>query len=125
MYIVLKVIIDKLTGNFTEYVESRLFRPARMTSTGYSYRDAEASGNLTQTWSFLPDLLNWPSGGSFRRVPAGFGLDSEELMAAPSGVISSARDMVCAMTSFHFKLMHLPDTMAGSSPESGGRQRNE
>ena len=86
--------MDKLTGSFTSFVESRIFHPAGMNRTTYSYRDAEASGNLSQAFETLLGLEDWRIKGT-RRIPPGFPLDSGGLMTASSGVISSAKDMVC------------------------------
>lgn len=83
-YMVSSTIITSYSGMpFTEFIETRIFDPLEMTSTTYSASHAEKSGHLNHAF-----------GVNKRRIPFLFEHeDTQELMAGPGGIISSAVDM--------------------------------
>ena len=88
MYILGAHIIATYSGKpFTEFVKERIFDPLGMTSTTYSTRVAERSGNLSDSFVVY--------GGAIRRTP--FWLEDESissLVAGPGGIISNTVDIV-------------------------------
>lgn len=71
--------------SYPSFVTSRIFKPANMTSSTFSFHNAAHGGKLSQLWSL-----------SGRRIPPpGF---STDVLAGPAGVISNTEDLV----SLHF-----------------------
>ncbi len=77
---------------FTEFVRTRVFAPANMTSSTYSVAEASIDGRLTQSWT-----------KSGRRIPIWFEHDGTAINAGPGGVITNIVDTVC---SFAVSVVH-------------------
>lgn len=83
MYIVGAYIVSTLTNmRYTDFVNSRIFRPLGMTSSTYSINAALDTGRFTQTWASFGRL-----------IPPYLEEEYVELTAGPGGVISSVEDL--------------------------------
>lgn len=83
MYFVGSYIIETYSGeSYAEFVKQRIFSPLNITTSGFSIREAEKTGSLTQVFA------------GKRRVPFVVNDSNVRLIAGAGGVISSAIDLV-------------------------------
>jgi CubicO group peptidase (beta-lactamase class C family) len=84
MYIVGAYIVSTLTGmRYPDFVNSRIFMPLGMTSSTYSIDVALQTGRFTNTWTSFGRL-----------IPPWMEEEFVDLVAAPSGLLSSVEDLV-------------------------------
>jgi CubicO group peptidase (beta-lactamase class C family) len=84
MYAVGAHIVSALTGvRYTDFVDSRIFKPLGMTSSTYSINAALKTGRFTNTWTYFGRLIPPWIQEEYVDISAGFG-----------GAISSVVDLV-------------------------------
>ena len=86
MFVLGAHLVELYSGmSVQDFVRERIFVPLNMTSATYSWREAEAKGLMSQSWS-----------SSGRRIPYWFSEDTAaNLIAGAGGIIASSVDMVC------------------------------
>ncbi|PFH47486.1 hypothetical protein AMATHDRAFT_67688 [Amanita thiersii Skay4041] len=95
MYESLTVLpLTLLNQSFEAYVTEHLFNPLNMSSSTYSVKDAEASGQLAHGFQWtMRDLTRGIKGARTATIPYYSRNGSEKAYAGAGGVISSARDL--------------------------------
>ncbi|PFH48758.1 hypothetical protein AMATHDRAFT_64704 [Amanita thiersii Skay4041] len=107
-----------LNQSYESYIAQNLFDPLNMTSSTYSVKDAESSGNLADgfQWS-LRDLTKEFRGTRTAVVPFYARNGTENILAGAGGVISSARDL-SIWVSMLLNNGHHPETNEVVVPEA-------
>ncbi len=83
MYMVGSYIVSKLSGmRYSDFVNSRIFKPLGMTSSTYDINAALQTGRFTNTWTSFGRL-----------IPPWIEEKYVDLTAGPGGVISSVEDL--------------------------------
>ena len=85
MYTVGAHIVSQLTGFYQRFVAERIFTPLGMTTSTYLYREANATGHMSQAWD-----------DAGRRIPYWIPDSEDGILDGPAGVISSVADLVCS-----------------------------
>lgn len=84
MFMVGANVVSTLTGiRFTDFVNSRIFKPLGMSSSKYSIDAAVQTGRVSDTWTSFGRL-----------IPPWIEEEYVDLVAGLGGVISSAEDLV-------------------------------
>ncbi|KAJ7060490.1 beta-lactamase/transpeptidase-like protein, partial [Mycena amicta] len=84
MYIAGAYVVSKYSGmTYRDFVEQRIFKPLKMTSSTMHPDVANATGRFSQTWSPL----------DARRIPFFISEHSADIIAGAGGVISSVEDL--------------------------------
>jgi CubicO group peptidase (beta-lactamase class C family) len=83
MYMVGAYVVSTLTGmRFTDFVNYRIFKPLRMSSSTYSIDEALQTGRFTDTWTSFGRL-----------IPPWIEEEYVDLVAGTAGIVSNVEDL--------------------------------